>query len=277
MSAPFWIGAGWKMNKTREEALGYARALRRSSFWRDPAVRSFVLPPFTVLGDVARALAGTGILVGAQTMHWAESGAYTGEVSAAMIRDCGAGLVELGHSERRRLFGESDEEINRKVRAAAGHGLRALVCVGESEADRRFGVARETVARQVKIALHGLDRAALDRVLIAYEPAWAIGEGGTAATPDYADRMHGEIRRAVAAAAELPGSVPILYGGSVTLDNCLGFAAAPGIDGLFIGRAAWDAAGFLAIVEAVRSAGRGRGPNAAEGPGRREPPHRPDS
>jgi len=251
MTSPFWIGTSWKMNKTLRQARDYAQQLLPAAEWRDPRLQAFIIPPFTALATVCEALKETPLLVGAQNMHWADHGAYTGEISPPMIKDCGAALVELGHSERRSLFNETDKTINCKVQAALAHGLRPLICVGESERDKRYGLAAEVVAMQVKIALHGLMPAALRQVLIAYEPVWAIGESGIPATPDYANEMHGRIRLVLAALTAEAAQVPILYGGSVNLQNCRDLAAQPQIDGLFIGRAAWEAAGFLEIVRAV--------------------------
>lgn len=248
MTQTFWIGTSWKMNKTLGEAEAYTAALRRAGVLGDRRIQPFMIPPFTALATVCRALADTPVLVGAQNMGWADRGAFTGEVSPVMVKDCGARLVELGHSERRRLFGETDETVNRKVKAALAHGLRPLICVGETAQEKDWGVAVETVVRQVKIALSGLDEAALEQVLIAYEPVWAIGEHGSPATPDYAQWIHRRIAEA------LPGPVPVLYGGSVDEDNSAAFAALPEVAGLFIGRSAWNVEGYLRIVHKVIAA-----------------------
>lgn len=239
----FWVGTSWKMNKTLAEAEAYVRALKQAELLRDTRIQGFVIPPFTALATVCQEVADFPVLVGAQNMCWADRGAFTGEVSPVMIKDCGGGLVELGHSERRQMFGETDEAVNRKVKAALAHGLIPLICVGETAEEKTFGVGAETVVRQTKIALHGVDGEALKRVLVAYEPVWAIGEHGTPATPDYADWIHREI------IAALP--VPVLYGGSVDETNSLAFAELPSVAGLFIGRAAWNAQGYLRIVEKV--------------------------
>jgi triosephosphate isomerase len=244
-----WLGTGWKMNKTLAEARAYADALRAAPDLDRLDVNLFVLPPFTALAAVCERLAGLPVRVGAQNIHWAESGAWTSEISAAMVRDCGATIAELGHSERRAHFGETDAAINRKVRAAIAHGLIPLVCVGETAEERGLDAAVATVQRQTRMALSGLAAGDAGSVLLAYEPVWAIGEGGTPATPDYAAAIHREIR---AAAADLLGaSPPVLYGGSVNRGNCVELFARPEIDGLFIGRAAWQAEGLLDIARAV--------------------------
>jgi triosephosphate isomerase len=255
------------MNKTLAEASDYVGSLRRSHLWRDERLRPFIIPPFTALAKVHDELgddaAGDkdregGILLGAQNMHWADRGAYTGEISPLMVKDCGARLVELGHSERRAFFNETDETVNLKVKAALQHDLRPLICVGETGEERQSGRAVETVTRQVSIALAGIAAARLARVLIAYEPVWAIGEGGVPATAQQANEMHQAIRDVLAGLARGPGDttilrdIPILYGGSVNPTNCRDLACQPAVDGLFIGRSAWEATGFLGIIASIR-------------------------
>lgn len=243
----FWIGTSWKMNKTRAEALDYARSLRAFLDGRRLPVIPFVIPPFTVLRDVAETLTGSAGVVGAQNMHWADAGAWTGEISPLMLKDCGASLVEIGHSERRTHFGETDETVGRKVAAALHHRLTPLVCVGETLAERKAGLADEVLARQVEHALGKIEKRENARaVLFAYEPVWSIGEGGIPATPDYADGRQALIK---AVAERASGRVPpVLYGGSVNPENCEALFACPKIDGLFIGRAAWDAESYIDIL-----------------------------
>lgn len=249
MAKRFWLGTGWKMNKTRAEALAYVESLRAAPDLADLPMQLFVLPPFTALGEVAQGLADTPVLVGAQNCHWAPSGAWTGEISAGQIADCGAALVELGHSERRAHFNETDTAINRKVEAVLAAGLRPLVCIGETAEERALDAAAVTVARQARMALSGIDPAALDSVLLAYEPVWAIGEGGSPASPEDADAIHGAIKSAI---MDLFGrSVPVLYGGSVSPSNAEALAAMPEIDGLFVGRAAWQPAGLLGLARQI--------------------------
>lgn len=183
-------------------------------------------------------------------MHWADSGPFTGEISPLMITECGAELVELGHSERRTEFGETDPYVNRKVRAALEHGLRPLVCVGEAAEERDYGVAEEVVARQAKIALHGVSAEMIAHVLVAYEPGWAIGNNGRAADPSHVDAVHRRIRAAVQSVhgEAVAGQLRVLYGGSVTRVTAAALAGSPEVDGLFIGRAAWDVASFIDII-----------------------------
>lgn len=246
-----WVGTSWKMNKTRAEARAFADALRAADTERDPRVRRFVVPPFTALAEVCAALDGTSVKVGAQNGHWADAGAWTGEVSMPMIRDCGATLVELGHSERRTHFGETDETVSLKVAAALRHGLTPLICIGEHAEDKEAGRADEVLAREVTAALAPVAGAGAT-VLLAYEPVWAIGEKGVPAEPTYADERHARI--AEVARGIMGRDVPVLYGGSVNPGNCGALIRCSHINGLFIGRSAWAADGFLDILARVSRA-----------------------
>lgn len=245
MSARLWIGTSWKMHKLRADALAYCRALRAAR--PPPSTQLFVIPPHTVLRDVSTALQDTGILVGAQNMHWADHGAWTGEISAPMLEDCGARLVEIGHSERRQHFGEDDRTVALKVAAAMRHGLTALICIGETQAERDAGRTATVLETQVSAALTDVAPNDASRIVFAYEPVWAIGDAGKPARPDDVARQHTLIKRV--AAAKLGQAPRVLYGGSVRLDNGREFVAHEDVDGLFIGRAAWDVEGYLAIVE----------------------------
>ncbi|MGD0626130.1 MAG: triose-phosphate isomerase [Thermodesulfobacteriota bacterium] len=249
-----WIGTNWKMNKTFDESETYARSLRKYLEIHSPDLHVFIIPPYTVLHEVCDLLKGTPVRVGAQNMHWEPKGAFTGEISAPMIKDCGAQLIELGHSERREQFGETDFTVNKKVLSALQHGLQPLVCVGETAVEKEFGVTQEYVSRQVKIALQHVLPQQMEKVLIAYEPVWAIGEKGIAADSDYANAVQSTIRNVV---VELFGNaigkrLPILYGGSVNIENAPHFVQKPDIDGLFIGRAAWDVDSFIQIIEVIQ-------------------------
>lgn len=240
---PFWIGTSWKMNKTLPEALAFAEGLRAAEPL--PGIQRFVVPPFTACREVKAALAGCDVKVGAQNMHWQDEGAWTGEISAPMLVDCGLDLVELGHSERRAHFGETDETVGLKTAAAVRHGLIPLICIGETLAEREAGRAAEVLAAQVRAALDPVAGAEAT-ILLAYEPVWAIGAGGIPATADYADARQAEI---AAVAREVMGRhIPCLYGGSVNPGNCAELIACPHVDGLFIGRSAWDVAGYLDIL-----------------------------
>ena len=245
--ADIWIGTSWKMNKTLAEAQGFARALAATDGRRSTRVQRFVLPPFTCAREVKRLLRDTSVKVGAQNMHWCDSGAWTGEISAPMLTDCDLDLVELGHSERRAFFCETDEAVGLKTESAVRHGLIPLICIGETLEQRQAGRATDVLASQVRAALGKLtgDQKSAP-ILLAYEPVWAIGDGGIPAASNYAEARHGQIK---SVAADMLGtSIPCLYGGSVNPGNCQELISCPGIDGLFIGRAAWDAAGYLEIL-----------------------------
>ncbi|KXF75762.1 triose-phosphate isomerase [Paramesorhizobium deserti] len=243
----YWVGTSWKMNKTLADALAFAAGLKAADSERDPRIQRFVVPPFTAVRQVKEALDGTSVKVGAQNMHWADQGAWTGEISPVMLKDCNLDIVELGHSERREYFGETDETVGLKTEAAVRHGLVPLICIGETLDDRESGRAAEILARQVRGALSRLEGGQKHAdILLAYEPVWAIGEKGIPATADYADARHAEI---AAIAEEIVGRrVPCLYGGSVNPGNCEELISCPHIDGLFIGRSAWQVEGYLDIL-----------------------------
>src|ERR1700722_5662598 len=249
MSQPpnVWIGTSWKMNKTLAEARVFVDGLLAADPRRDPRIQRFVIPPFTAVREVKAMLKETSVKVGAQTMHWGHEGAWTGEISPAMLKDCGLDLVELGHSERREHFGETDETVGLKTEAAIRYGLAPLICIGETLAERESGRARAVLETQARRALFRLsDQQKTAPILFAYEPVWAIGVHGVPATSDYADARHAEI----AAIAEdvLGRRVPCLYGGSVNANNCEELIACPHVDGLFIGRSAWQVDGYLDIL-----------------------------
>ena len=247
-----WIGTSWKMNKVRAEARAFAEALAASHLARTTAAQLFVIPPFTAVAEVADCLAGTRVRVGVQNVHWAEAGAWTGEISAGMAADCGATIAEIGHSERRTHFGETDETVALKVAAALRHGLTPLICVGDTRDEYDAGRTAEALDRQVRAALSKVSRAETGQVIIAYEPVWSIGEGGTPAEPGFADAQHARIK---ATLTEVTGhELRVVYGGSVNPDNCVSLATQPHIDGLFIGRSAWAPDGFLGIVGRVCAA-----------------------
>ncbi|WP_408879240.1 triose-phosphate isomerase [Gluconobacter sphaericus] len=246
-----WIGTNWKMNKGPAEAVAAARAL--AAFCPPEGVRTFVNPPFTSLKDVSAVLQDSSMIVGAQNMFWEDSGAWTGEISAPMIAECGASMVVIGHSERRQHFGETDWTVNLKVRAALKHGLQPLICIGDTLDEFEFGVSQETLARQAKIALHGLSQEDFAQVLIAYEPVWAIGSAGRPAEAPFVSQIHTKLR---AVMQEITGPdstvrIPLLYGGSVSQANIRDYVALPDVDGVLIGRAGWEPADFMKLIDSV--------------------------
>ena len=251
MTKRFWLGTGWKMNKTRAEARAYVEALRAAPDLADLPLQLFVLPPFTALAEVARDLADAPVLVGAQNCHWAASGAWTGEISAGQIAECGASLVELGHSERRAHFNETDIDINRKVKAVLAAGLRPLVCIGETAEERALDAAAVTVARQARMALSGIERRRSS--MPSSWPTSPSGPSAKAAAPPRPTTPTPSTVRSRARSLDLFGrSVPVLYGGSVNPANAEALAAMPEIDGLFVGRAAWQPEGLLGLARQVQ-------------------------
>jgi triosephosphate isomerase len=251
-----FLGTGWKMNKTVREAVDYTQRLiaHLGAIRGHNSFQLFVVPPFTAIEAVKRAADGK-FWVGAQNMHWAKQGAFTGEISAPMLSELGVELVELGHAERRRYFNETDEDIQRKVEAALEFNIRPLVCVGEQREERERGSGRDVVAQQLRRALQGTPAQMVSRLMVAYEPVWAIGKHGTAATADDLRAMYEHIRSTL---ADLFGassaSIPVLYGGTVSEVNAVNLLVKGGVDGLFIGRAAWQAEGFAGIIRACADA-----------------------
>ena len=248
MPTPFVVG-NWKMNTTVTEAETLASALRRE-LDSLPGVDVALCPPFISLERMAQALEGSSLKVGAQNMHYEDKGAFTGEVSPAMLQGM-CQLVILGHSERRNLFGETDELINRKVRKAREVGLRPILCVGERLEERQQGREEAVVSASLAACLVGVGSpdGLPDGLIVAYEPVWAIGTG-LAATGEQAQAMSALIRRLLADLYGQQGAeaVPILYGGSVTPTNIAEFVSQPDIDGALVGGASLDAQQFAEIV-----------------------------
>jgi triosephosphate isomerase len=253
-------GTGWKMNVRASEVPAYAeRLLQQIGAVDTSAIDLFVLPPFTSLGAAAAAFGGTPVAIGGQNMHWEEHGAWTGEISAAMLVDSGCRYVELAHSERLQHFGESYERVRSKVDRALAAGLTPIVCLGETAEDRRHGGSDEVLARQLATALAGQPARRIPDVVLAYEPRWAIG-GSEAASPEYVQARHATLRALLCDRfdAEVACRTRILYGGSVTPDNGPGLVALGDVDGLFVGRAAWNPEGFARIVTEVVEAARAK-------------------
>lgn len=245
------VAGNWKMNKTVAEACALVSEMKEGlSTIR--GVEKVLCPPFTSLSSVAALLQGTGIGLGAQNMHWEAKGAFTGEIAPAMVAEF-CQYVILGHSERRTYFGETDETVNKKLLAAQAIGLIPIVCVGETLAQYEAGQTTEVVARQVRAGLQGLDPAFAGRVIIAYEPVWAIGTG-KASTGENANAVVGQVIRPALAelyGAETANAVRVLYGGSVTAANAAEFFSQPEIDGALVGGASLKAEEFLAITRAA--------------------------
>jgi len=243
------IAGNWKMHKTIPEALRLVNDLKRGLYDYDRA-ELLVCPPFTALSAVADLLPESNIKLGAQDLFWEDSGAFTGEVSGPMLKDAGCAFVIVGHSERRQYFGDSNEVVNKKLRAALGCGLTPIICVGEPLEKREQQVTKEYLRKQLGETLKGLGEESVGKIIIAYEPIWAIGTGKTA-TP----RMAGETQRFIRQLfeehynASLAGGLRILYGGSVKPDNARALMAEEDVDGFLVGGASLDADSFIKIAE----------------------------
>lgn len=240
------IAGNWKMNKTPSEARELVSAL--VPLVQDAKCGVVVCTPAVDFAAVSEVIKGTNIKLGAENMHWKESGAYTGELSAAMLKESGVEYVILGHSERRQYFGETDATVNQRVLAAVKAGLTPIICVGEKKEEREAGYTNALVTYQTQIALSGLTADEVKNVVIAYEPVWAIGTGLTA-TDEQANETIGVIREAVRAAyGDAADDVRIQYGGSMNPKNCKGLMAQPEIDGGLIGGASLKAEDFSKVV-----------------------------
>jgi triosephosphate isomerase len=245
------IAGNWKMFKTTGEARELVRQLKESLADVD-SVEVVVSPPFTALAAVVAELKGSNISVAGQNMYWEESGAYTGEVSPLMLKDIGCTHVIIGHSERRQFFNETDATVNKKVKAALKTGLTPIVCVGETLEEREFGATMKVVERQIRDGLEGLAPQEMEKIVIAYEPIWAIGTGKTA-TPQQAEEVHHLISSIIAqSAGSVARNIRILYGGSVKPDNIDELMAQPDIDGALVGGASLKADSFVRIVRFKR-------------------------
>jgi triosephosphate isomerase len=252
MRTPFVVG-NWKLNKTIGEALALVTELK-NQLGAVKGVAIGVAPPFTALHAVAKRLEGSAIVTCAQDCYWEASGAFTGEVSAPLLGDAGATWSIVGHSERRQFFGDTNESVGRKARAVLAGGLGVIVCVGEMLAERDAGRTLEVVDAQLAGALEGIDgTVAQQRLVIAYEPVWAIGTGRTA-TPAQAQEVHAHIRKRLAErfGAQTAAAIRIQYGGSVKPSNAEALMAEPDIDGALVGGASLEAADFVAIAKAAR-------------------------
>ena len=244
------IAGNWKMNFTPAEAKAFIEAVKPMVAGKDNCDIIFCAP-YVTIAAAQEAAKGSNIHIGAENVHFAEKGAYTGEVSAKMLTACGVEYVIIGHSERRQYFGETDETVNLRTKAALAAGMKVILCLGEVKDQRLNGVTDEVVAMQTKLDLKDVTAEELKRVIIAYEPVWAIGTGLTA-TPEQADETCGVIRATLAKlyGAEVAETVTIQYGGSMNAGNAAELLAQPDIDGALVGGAALKASSFLVIANA---------------------------
>jgi triosephosphate isomerase len=246
---PPLIAGNWKMNGLLKEARDLAGGLRKELGSNAGGPEVLVCPPFLALAAVRETLEGSPIQIGAQDVHWEPKGAFTGELSTAMLKEVGCSAVILGHSERRHIMGETNEMVNRKLKACLSAGLLPIVCVGELVEERNMGVTREVVERQFSKGYDGLAPEEVAKSVIAYEPVWAIGTGKTA-TPRQAEEVHHYLRKLVTQkSGEAVGQgIRILYGGSVSPDNVKDLMAEEDIDGALVGGASLKVDSFLKIV-----------------------------
>jgi len=243
------IAANWKMHKTLDESVAFTEALQRETgALEDREV--VIAPPFTALIGVRHIMHQKGFKLAAQNCHWEEKGAFTGEVSTGMLKDAGCDYVLIGHSERRHIFGETDEAIEKKVGAAFKNGLLPILCVGEVLEDRKAGRTIEVIGAQLEKAVKGLSRNLAEQLVIAYEPVWAIGTGLTA-TPQQAQEVHAFIRDRYGSLHDkvVANAIRIVYGGSVKPDNVDALMAELDIDGMLVGGASLEVASFKRIVQ----------------------------
>jgi triosephosphate isomerase len=250
---PF-IAGNWKMYKTVPEAVATVQKLHQASSGLEKA-QIVVIPPFTALSEVHRVLEESPIQIGAQNMHWEAEGAFTGEVSASMLKDVGCTCVVIGHSERRQYFGETNETVNKKIKSALVHGLVPIMCIGESLEERENSRTITKVQTQIEEGLLGLESDEIRRIIIAYEPIWAIGTGLTA-TPEQAQEVHHFIRENVAEkhGNEVASCAIILYGGSVKPANTNSLLKEKDINGALVGGASLSAESFAEIAkEAIKA------------------------
>jgi triosephosphate isomerase len=245
------IAGNWKMYKTASEARSLVRDIKAGLGDRSYSCEILVAPPFTSISAAVEEAKGTSIMVAGQNLHWESQGAYTGEVSAAMLKEAGCSHVIIGHSERRQYFHETDETINLKIKAAINGGLTPIFCLGETFDERQYGATFDVVHRQFANAMQGIEISDSEKFIIAYEPVWAIGTGLTA-TPEQAQEVHSYLRKEleVFCGPEIANGTRILYGGSVKPDNSKTLLSCPDIDGGLIGGASLKAKDFIGIMEA---------------------------
>lgn len=252
---PFNFGTNTKMYKTIRETVAYLADLDAKTQDLDRTqTKLFVIPSYTSLDAASHTVSPERILLGAQNMCWESEGQFTGEISPRMLAEVGVRIVELGHSERRHVFGETDAMVRNKVRCAMENGFITLLCIGETGEQKALGLAAETLRIQLKTDLFDVTEAQVNWLWVAYEPVWAIGTNGVPASEAYVANMHAIIRNTLCERFPTAGvDVPILYGGSVNPQNAVALSRQAQVNGLFIGRSAWDADRFNHIIRAVLS------------------------
>lgn len=255
-----YLGTNTKMYKTIADTREFlSRLAKLTGDIPEKELELFVIPSYTALETAVKTAKGSRIKIGAQNMGWEEAGPFTGEISPVMLNEVGVGLVMIGHSERRQFLRETDQDEERKVASALGNGFTVLLCIGETLEERHYGISREVFKTQLKIGLHSIaagqvrTQHPVKKLRIAYEPVWAIGVNGVPSDEHYADENHRIIKETLCElfGDEAGSDIPVLYGGSVNPGNAGSLIRMPHIDGLFIGRSAWDADQFHQIIRSV--------------------------
>ena len=245
-----YFGSNLKMYKNVHDTMEYLTKLQELTADLDRSrYEMFIIPSFTSLYCASEKIDQNLIRLGAQNMCWEDQGQFTGEISPLMLKELNLQIMELGHSERRHVFGETDQWMNLKVKAALSHGFTALLCIGETDEQKEYGISDEVLRTHLKIGFYGVSPENIGNIWVAYEPVWAIGVNGKPATPEYAQEKHHVIRECLAEIfGEKGREIPVLYGGSVNPGNSNQLIVLPDVDGLFVGRAAWDAEKFNVLI-----------------------------
>ena len=249
-----YLGTNTKMFKTAAQTEDYLKELQSLTKDLDREdLELFVIPSFTAIKPAAECAAASRIRIGAQNICWEEEGAFSGEISPLMAAEAGASIIMIGHSERRHIFGESNEMENKKVLCALRNHFTALLCIGETAEEKAFHISDEVLSTQLKIGRSNVAPNVVQNVWIAYEPVWAIGVNGVPAAADYIQQRHAAIRQCLSSlfGPEQAIQIPILYGGSVNRENAVKISGVPNVDGLFIGRSAWNAQSFNQIIRDI--------------------------
>ena len=245
-----YFGSNLKMYKNRKDTISYLQEL--AELTKDISreeLHLFIIPSYTSLEGAAEETDRRLIQIGAQNMCWEDQGQFTGEISPLMLKEMDLDLVMIGHSERRHVFRETDIEENKKVQAALKHGFQTLLCIGETAEEKEYGISREILRKQLIVGFHNVSPAYAKKIWVAYEPVWSIGVNGIPASPDYAEEMHKVIKECLYELfGECGNEIPVLYGGSVNPENADELITKESVDGLFVGRAAWDASKFNLLI-----------------------------
>lgn len=249
-----YFGSNLKMYKNIEDTVKYLQELTRlTADLSREEIELFIIPSYTTLDRAAASVDRSLVKLGAQNMCWEEQGQFTGEISPLMLKEMGLDLVMIGHSERRHVFRETDEEENRKVKCGLEHGFTTLLCIGETAEEKKYDLGPEVLRTQLKIGFDQVDPSYIGKIWVAYEPVWSIGVGGTPASAAYAQRMHDEIKKCLRELfGEAADEIPVLYGGSVNPGNAEELIVQPAIDGLFVGRSAWQADKFNELIRMAK-------------------------